>query len=146
QLRLLFSEAISNAIPSHAKQPRSHLLNRLHCPVRFHQFVKDILQNVFCVTGIGHTSADEVPEPSLLLADGFGDALILLVCHPVGGQHLVHLPIKTDDWRFYCMDLWPLVSEPWREGGCPIVSDTRAQREKQLWRFRPEAVVRFKDR
>jgi hypothetical protein len=62
-------------------------------PIRFHQFVEDILQNVFGVARIGHTPTNEVKQAGLLPHDHFGDSVVLFECHPFQASRTLHLQV-----------------------------------------------------
>jgi hypothetical protein len=62
------------------------------------------LQNVFRVSPIGHTPADEVAQPNLLARDSFGNPLILFASHLVYAQRYSHLLLQTNEPRKYCRE------------------------------------------
>jgi len=67
------------------------VLNRHQQPIRFHQLVEDVLENVLSVAWVGHPSANEVAQPRLIAGNRFRDALILLAHQPPVSQRQVHL-------------------------------------------------------
>ena len=84
------AKKVGNAVPGYAEHPRRHLLNRLHHPVRFDQFVEDVLQNVFGIAGIRDTLADEFSQSGVVASDRIRDALVRLSHQPLPSQRLVH--------------------------------------------------------
>ena len=67
------------------------MLRRVQNAISLHELVENILQNVFCVLAVSHSSADEVAKPSLVTIDSFGNTLILLRHHPRFSQRVFHL-------------------------------------------------------
>src|SRR4029077_2972955 len=86
----LLAKKVNDAIARHAKKPASQVLDRHQQVVRFHQFVEDLLHNVFGVGRIGHTAADEIAQPGSLFRDDLGDLTVLLG-HPRDPRWLIHL-------------------------------------------------------
>src|SRR4029077_21117278 len=87
--------------------PAGDVLDRHQQPVCLHQPVKDVLQNVFRITGLGHTPADEVQQERPLALDDFPDALVLFECHALNCQVLrtgcfAHPLMKTNEATEYC--------------------------------------------
>lgn len=99
--RFLLAEEIGDSIARHAKQPTGNVVNRHQQPVRFHQFVEDVLQNVLSVTRVGYAPANEVAQPGLLPLDHFGDPFVPFLGHSLQ-VHRVHLlQLKTNERRGY---------------------------------------------
>jgi hypothetical protein len=82
---------VRNPIAGHPEQPCGNLLHRLDHPVGLHQFVENILQDVFRIIPVRHTSANEVAKPGLLPIHRFSNTLILLRHHPWFSQRFFHL-------------------------------------------------------
>ena len=84
------AKEVRDSIAGHAEQPGGYLLHRFHHAVGFHEFVEDILQDVFRVLAVGHAPPDEVAQPGLLPSDRFRDPLVLLRHRPLFGQRRIH--------------------------------------------------------
>jgi hypothetical protein len=65
-------------IACHTKKPVGDVLDRHQQADSFHQFVEDLLHDVLCIGGIGHTPPDEIAQQGLLFRDDLGDSTVLL--------------------------------------------------------------------
>ena len=93
RLGLFLAEEVRDAISRHPKQPGPDVLDRFHQPVRLHQFVEDLLQNVLDVALVSHPLANEVAQTTLLTPDRCGNSLLLLGRHPADTQRLLHVHV-----------------------------------------------------
>jgi hypothetical protein len=58
----LLAKKVNDAIACHAKKPVGDVLDRHQQAVSFHQFVEDLLHDVLCIGGIGHTPPNEIAQ------------------------------------------------------------------------------------
>ena len=72
------AKKVNDAIACHAKKPVGDVLDRHQQAVIFHQFVEDLLHDVLCIGGIGHTPPDEIAQQGSLFRDDLGDSTVLL--------------------------------------------------------------------
>src|SRR5205085_222193 len=104
RVRLFLAKKVGDAIARDAEEPPRDVFDGHQQAVGFDEFVEDLLNDVFGVRGIGHTTADEIAKAAALLHDDLGDSAILLG-HRGGAHGPVHPAVKTDEGRGYCRDL-----------------------------------------
>jgi len=76
-LAALPPKEISDSVAGDPEQPGGDLFDWFHHPVRFHEFLEDVLEDVFGIAGTGHAPPNETPEPRPLSRNRFGDLLVL---------------------------------------------------------------------
>jgi hypothetical protein len=84
------AKKVNDAIACHAKKPVGDVLDRHQQALSFHQFVEDLLHDVLCIGGIGHTPPNEIAQQGSLFRDDLGDSTVLLG-HPRDPRWLIHL-------------------------------------------------------
>jgi hypothetical protein len=66
------------------------MFDRHQQPIRLHQLVEDVLQNVLSVKRIGDAPPNEVAQPGLFPLDHIGDPVVVFECHPREARRILH--------------------------------------------------------
>ena len=91
RLRPALAKQVGDPVPRHAIQPPGHVINRHQQPVRFHQPVENVLENVFGLFAVRHLPANEVAQPRPLLGKDLRDVPVLLA-HRNRARRFRHTP------------------------------------------------------